>query len=75
MQKMTLMPTQLGSTSILGNHKLQDCDMSEGYDQDDTCSSYKPSLETTIGRNSVGNCQLLSHCSHCLHCTHTLLYC
>ena len=46
------MSTQLGSTSILDNHKLQDCDMSEGDDQDDTCSSYKPSPEMTKGCNS-----------------------
>ena len=49
---MTIMSTQLESTSILDNHQPQDCDMSEGDDQDDTHSSYKPSPETTKGCNS-----------------------
>ena len=49
---MTIKPTQLESTSILGNHKPQDCDRSEEGDQDASCSPYKPSLEMTMGRNS-----------------------
>ena len=52
---MTIMPTQLGSNSIINNHKPQDYNKSEGDDQDDTCSSYKPSLEITKDCNS-GSC-------------------
>ena len=58
---MTIMPTQLESTSNLGNHKLQDCDRNEGDDQDASGSPYKPSPETTMGHNShtQTNCDAL----------------
>ena len=49
---MAIMPTQLGSTSTLGNHKLQDCNKNGGDDQDASCSPYIPSLEMTTGCNS-----------------------
>ena len=52
MQKMTITPTQLESTSYLDNHKPHVCNKSEGDDQGDTCSPYKPSLEMTMGCNS-----------------------
>ena len=51
-RKMTITPTQLGSTSILDNHKLQDFDKNVEDDQDAPCSPYTPSLEMTRGHNS-----------------------
>ena len=49
---MTITPTQLESTSTLGNHKLQDYSKNVGDDQDASCSPYKPSPEMTTGCNS-----------------------
>ena len=46
-RKMTIISTQLGSTSILDNHKLPgsyNCVMDE---QDDICSQYKPLQDRT----------------------------
>ena len=58
-QKMTITPTQLGSTSILSNHKLQDSYNYVKDEQDDTCSPYKPLPDPTKVHNSgsPGNCE------------------
>ena len=59
-RKMTITSTQLGSTSILDNHKLPgsyNCVMDE---QDDTYSQYKPLLDWTKDYNSdtQANCEI-----------------
>ena len=59
--KMTITSTQLGSTSILDNHKLPDfynCVMGE---QGDTCSQDKPLQDQTKDYNSdsQANCGIL----------------
>ena len=58
---MTIMSTQLGSTSILDNHKLQDSYNYVMGEQDDTCSQYKQLQDRTKGYNSDNqvNCEIL----------------
>jgi hypothetical protein len=51
-RKLTITSTQTGSTNLLDNHKLLDCDTNEGDDQDESCYPYKPSLGMTKGRNT-----------------------
>ena len=45
--KMTITPTQLGSTSILDNHKLPGSYSYVMDEQGDICSQYKPLLDRT----------------------------
>ena len=49
---MTITSTQLGSTSILDNHKPLDSYNYVMGEQDDTCSQYKPLLDRTKDYNS-----------------------
>ena len=49
---MTITPTQLGSTSILDNHKPPDSYSYVMDEQDGTCSQYKPLLDRTKDYNS-----------------------
>ena len=57
---MTITPTQLGSTSILDNHKPPDSYSYVMGEQDDTCSQYKPLLGRTKDYNSdiQENCEI-----------------
>ena len=48
---MTITSTQLGSTSILDNHKPQDSCKHVKGEQDDTCSQYKPPQDPTKDYN------------------------
>ena len=59
-QKMTIMSTQLGSTSILDNHKLPGSYSYVKGEQDDTYSQYKPLLDRTKDHNldSQANCEI-----------------
>ena len=59
---MTITSTQLGSTSILDNHKPQDSYSYVRDEKDDTYSQYKPSPDWTKDYNldSQVNCGILS---------------
>ena len=57
---MTITSTQLGSTSILDNHKPPDSYSYVMDEQDDTCSQYKPLRDRTKDYNSDNqeNCEI-----------------